>query len=178
MRLEQPILVLDNPHPGSQKRITLSLESISTIPFQSGTSCVMIPEWGQHGSSHRIPCLVSNIGTFRRTGDPPNKNSCPLFRWAADIFSNITTRGIHRPGMLIIQKLGQVSLVGCRNDWHNHRSGRKLILHIPVPIACVYPAVYSAIFQACEVHQFKIEVCLQLEMCQKELYTFENIPVV
>ena len=33
------------PNPGSQKTITLSLYSISKIPFQTGTSYVKIPEW-------------------------------------------------------------------------------------------------------------------------------------
>jgi len=32
--------------PGCQKRTTLSLESIRTIPFEAGTSYVKIPEWG------------------------------------------------------------------------------------------------------------------------------------
>jgi hypothetical protein len=64
-------LFLINPDPGSQKRITLSLESISKIHFQAGTSDVEIPQWGQHGSNCRMPCHVSIVGTVRGTGDQP-----------------------------------------------------------------------------------------------------------
>jgi len=76
------------------------------------------------------------------------------------------------------KQVGQVGLVGCTYDWHNHHSSRKLILRIPPPIACVHLTVYSATFQVCKGHQFKIEVRWKLEMCQKELYTTENIPLV
>jgi len=56
------------PDPGSQKRITLSVESISTIAFQWGVSYVEIPEWGQHSSNLGMPCLISIFGSFRGTG--------------------------------------------------------------------------------------------------------------
>jgi hypothetical protein len=71
-----------------------------------------------------------------------------------------------------------VGLVRCTNDWHNCLSSRKLILHIPQSITCIHFAVYSATFPVCKAHRFKIEVHLKLQMCQKELYTFQNIPVV
>ena len=80
--------------------------------------------------------------------------------------------------MLIARKVGQVSAVGCTNDWHNCRSGRKLILRLQPTIAGVHLAVYSAIFRVCEANQFQNEVHLKWEMCQKELDTIENIPVV
>jgi len=51
-------------NPGSQKRITLSLVSISTIPFQARASNVKIAEWGQYSFNCRIPCLVSIFGIF------------------------------------------------------------------------------------------------------------------
>jgi len=51
-------------------------------------------------------------------------------------------------------------------------------LHIPPPIARVYLAVDSMTLGDSEEHWFKIEVRLKWEMCQKELDTFENIPVV
>jgi len=155
----------------------LSLESISTVLFQARASDVKIPEWGQHCSNRGMPCLVNIFGTFRRTGDQPNKNPGALFRCTADIFSNITDREIQRPGMLVAREIGQVGLVRCKNDRHNRRSSRKLILRIPPPIACVHLAVYSATFRVCKAHRFKIEVRLKWEMFQKELYTFENIPV-
>jgi len=165
------------PDRGSQKRITLSLESISTVLFQARASDVKILEWGQYCSNCGMPCLVSIFGTFRRTGDQPNKHPGALCRCTADIFSIITDYEIQRPGMLETRKIGQVGLVGCTNDWHNCGSSWKLILHIPPPIACVYLPVYAATFRVCKGHRFKIEVRLKWEVCQKGLYTFENIPV-
>ena len=166
------------PDPGSQKRITLSLESICTIPFQAGASDVKMPQLRQHCSNRGMPCLVNVFGTFRGTWDQPDKNPGALFWRTADIFSNIANREIQRPGMLIARKIGQVSLVGCTNDGHNRCSGRKLILCIPPPIARVHLAVDSTTLRVSEAHRFKIEVRLKWEMCQKELDTFENIPVV
>jgi len=125
-----------------------------------------------------MPCLISIFGTFRGTGDRPNENPGALFSSVVDIFSNITNREIQWPPMLIMRKIGQVSLVGCTNDWHNCRSSRKLILRLTQPIARVHLAVYSVIFRICQAHRFKIEVRLKWDMCEKELNTFENIPVV
>ena len=129
------------PDPGRQKTITPSLESISTIPCQAGTSYVKIPEWGQHCSNRRMPCIMDILGTFRGTWNQRNENAGAPDWCTADIFSNVTNRDIQRPGMLIAWKLGQVSLVGCTNDWHNRRSGRKLILHIP-PAVAVAPCIF------------------------------------
>jgi len=78
------------PDSGIQKRITLSPESISTIPFPATASDVKIPQWGQHCANCGLPCLVRIFGTFRGTGDQPDKNPVEYFRCAADIFSNIT----------------------------------------------------------------------------------------
>jgi len=176
--LSNPDLFQIIPDPGSPKRITLFLESISTVAFQARASDVKIPEWGQHCSNRGMPCLGSIFGTFRRTGDQPKKNPGALFRCTVDIFSNITDREIQQPGMLVAQKIGQVGLVRCTNDWYNCSSSRKLILRIPPPIACVHLAVYLVTFRVCKAHRFKIEVHLKWEMCQKEWYPFENIPVV
>jgi len=166
------------PDPGSQKRITLSLESISPVPFQARASDVNILEWGQHCSNRGMPCLVRIFLTFRRIGDQPKQNPGVVFRFTADIFSIITDHEIQRPGMLVVRKIGQVGLVGYTNAWQNCRSSRKLILHMPPPMACVQLAVYSASNRVCKELRFKIEVSLKWEMCQKELYTFEKIPVV
>jgi len=155
------------PDPGSQKRITLFLESISTIPFQARTSYVQIPEWGQHSSNGRTQCLVSIFGTFRGTWDQPNEILAARFRCLLDIFSNITNCEIKRPGMLIAWKIVPLSLIGSTNDSHNCCPSRKLILHIPQPIARVHRAVYSATFGLCKAHRFKIEVRLKWEMCQR-----------
>jgi len=64
-------LFLIIPDPGSQKRLKLSLECITTTPFQARTSYVKIPEWGHRYSNCRVPCFVSMFGTVRRIGDPP-----------------------------------------------------------------------------------------------------------
>jgi hypothetical protein len=52
------------------------------------------------------------------------------------------------------------------------------MLCIPSPFAWVHLAVDSTNLTVREADRFKIEVCLKWEMCQKELDTFENIPVV
>ena len=138
--------------------ITLSLESIGTISFQARASEVNNPEWGQHCSNCRMPCLVSIFGTFWKSGHQPNNNPGVLFRCTADIFSNISDPDIQWPGMLIARKISQVGPVGCTNDWHNSRSSRKMILCIPPQIACVHLAVYSATFRVWKAHRLKIEL--------------------
>ena len=115
------------PDQGLQLRIQMSVESISTIPFQAGTSYVNIPELGQQSSNRGMPYLISIVGTFWGSGDQPNENPGTLYRCPADVSTNITNHDIQWPGMLTAQKIGQVSHVRCINNWHNHRSGRKLI---------------------------------------------------
>ena len=165
------------PEQGSQKRVTLSLESICTIPFQAGASDVKMPQFRQHSSNCRIRYLVNVFGTFRGTWNWPNMNPGELFWCMADISSNITNCEIQRPDMLITRKICQVSLVGCTYDWHNRRSGVQLILCIQPPITCVHLAVDSMTLRVSEAHWYKIEVSLKWEMFQQELDTFENIPV-
>ena len=147
--------------PGSQKRITLSLESISTIPFQASATDVKIPEWGQYCSHCKMACLISNFLSIRGTADQPNKSPAPLIWCTADIYSNITDREILWPGILVTRKFHQVDLVRRTNNWHNCPSSRKLILCIPPPIARVHLAEYSANFGVCKVHQFQIKVYLK-----------------
>jgi len=125
-----------------------------------------------------MPSLVNVFGTFRGTWDQPDNDPAALLRCTADIFSNITNCEMQRPGMLIARKIGQVSLVGCTNEGHNRCCSRKLIWCIPPPIARVHLAVDSATLRVSEAHRSKIEVRLKWEMCQKELDTFENIPVL
>jgi len=163
---------------GSQKMITLCLKSISPNPFQPRTSNVNSPEWGQQCSNLGIPCLISVFGTFWRTLNQLNNNPGVLFGCTVDIFSSITNREIQHQGMLIVSNIGHVNLVGCPHDWYNCRSGRKVILWISLPVACVYLAVYSATFWVCAACRIKSEVCVKLEMCQTELNSFENTPVV
>jgi len=166
------------PNPGHQKQISLSVESISTMPCQVGTRYVKILECGHNISNREMPCLVRLFGTFRGTRHRTNENPAGLFWCPPDIFSIITNCEIQRPRMLIDPNIGQVSYVGCSNDCHNCCPSRKLILHFPHPIACVRRAVHSATFRVCKAHWFEIDVRLKWEMSPKELYTFENIAVV
>jgi len=159
-------------------RIILSVESFSTIPFQARTSYVNILEWGQHSSNRRTQCLISLFGTIQGTGDQPNENPDALYTCPADIFSNITSCDIQHPSLVIALIIGQMRLVRCPNHRHNCCSSRKLILCIRQPSTCVHFRVYSVIVPFCEAHQFEIEVRLKWDLCQKELYTFDNICVV
>jgi len=156
------------PNPGSQKRIILSLESISTIPFQARASDFKIPEWGRHCSNRAMPCLVSILEPFRGPGITPRKIQA-RFVGEPDIFSNNTDLEIQWPGMLVTRKTDPEGHVGCTNHWHNCRSSGMLILRIPPPITCVHLAVYLVTFRVCKAKQFQIEVHLKWEMCQKEL---------
>jgi len=99
------------PDRGRSERITLSVESISTIPFQAGISFVKILQWGQHSSNRAMPCLVSIFGNFWGTTAQPNENPGVLFRYPGDIVQNITNHEIPRPAMLIARNVGQVSHV-------------------------------------------------------------------
>jgi len=164
--------------PGSQQWVTLSLESIITIPFQARASDVKMPKLRQHSSNLGMPYFIYDFGTFQGICDQADKNRGALFRCTADNFSNITYHEIQWPGMLITRKKFQVHLVGFTNDWHNGRSGRKLILCIALPITRDHLAVDLMTLRVCEADPFKIEVCLKRKMCLEELDTFENIPVV
>jgi len=166
------------PDPGRQKRITLSVESIITKSFQARTGYDKIPEWGEHSCNCGMQCLISIFGSFRMVGDQPNEKPGTHSRCQADILSNIPNCEIQHPGMQIARKIGQMILIGRTNHWHNCHSGRKRDLHIPPPITRVYVAIYSAICLVQETHRFKIEVHLKREMCQKELYRFQDIPVL
>jgi len=80
--------------------------------------------------------------------------------------------------MLVARNIGPVSLVRSTKNWHNRRSGRKLILRIPPPTTSGHLAVYLANFRASKTLQFEIEVHLRWGMSQMELDTFQNIPVL
>jgi len=164
--------------PCLRKRLTLSVESISTMPFHAATSYVKIQESGQRSSNHRMPCLVSIFAIFQETEDWPNENPAVLFMCLVDIFLNIANSEIQWPDLLLTGKIDQVTLAGCLDDWHNRRLGRNSTLHIPPPITHFHVTVYSAISRMCKVHQFNIMVHLKRKMCQKEPETFENVPVV
>ena len=152
-------------------------ESICTIPLQARASDVQVGKLRQRSSVSRMPCFVNIFGTFRGTWVQSDKNQGSPLRCPVDSISNITNYEIQWPGKLIARKIGQVSLVGGIYDWHNRRSGRKLILCIPPPVAHLHLAVDSTTVRVSEVHWFKIEVCLKWEMCQAELNTFDNSPV-
>jgi len=166
------------PHPGSQKRITLSLESISRIPFQARTSYVKIWQCRQQYSNRGMPCHVHIPDTIRGTSNHPNEYPGTCHKFMADIFSIISNCETQLPGMLISWIFREVKLVRCTNDWHEHHSSSRQILRIPPPVACGHFVVYSATFWVREAHRFKVEVYLKWEMFQQELITFEKISVV
>ena len=139
------------PDPGSRLRMTLSLQSISTIPFEAGASNIKIADWGQHISNCRMPCLLIIFCTFWVIRDQPNKNLEMHLRCGVDVVSNITNCEIQWLAMLVAQKFGQVGHVGCTYDQYNCHSSRKLSLQIPPPVTCYHLAVYSATFQVCKV---------------------------
>jgi len=129
------------PDPGRQQRITLSLESTSTIPCQARTSYVKILKWEQHSSNCGMPCQVSIFGTFQRTADQANQNQGLQCRCVVDIFLNSSNWEIHQAGMWITWIIDHVSLVGCTCIWHNYHSGTKLILVMPSPLTWVVVVV-------------------------------------
>jgi len=166
------------PNQGSQQMVTLSLASLCTIPFQAKARDVKISKLRQDSPNCEMPGFVNVLGTFQGTWNQPAKYRGPLFWCVVDIFLDITNCEIKWPGMLIARKISQVSLVGYTYDWHTCRYGSKLILCIPSPTAGLHLAVDSMTLRVSELHRFKIEVHLKWEMCQNELDTFENIPVV
>ena len=131
------------PDPGSHQRVTLSLESIYPIRFQSRASDVKIPKLRQLSANCRMPCFVNIFGTCRGIWNESDQNPDALFRSLVDIFSNMTNRDIQWPGMLIARNIDHVSCIGCTYDWNNRRSGMKLILFIPPPVTGIYFAVDS-----------------------------------
>jgi len=78
------------PDPGSQMRVTLSLESFCKMPFQARACDVKMPELRQHSSNRVMAWFVNSFATFRGTWDRPDKNPGPLARCQVDIFLNIT----------------------------------------------------------------------------------------
>jgi len=144
------------PDPGSQMRVKLSLESICTIAFQARASDVKTSQLGQHSSNRGRPCLVNVFGSFWGTCDQPDKKLEALSWCTADTFSNITNCDIQLPGILMAQKIGQVSLIGCTYDWHDRRSASNFIFGIPPQITSVHLTVDSTILRVSEAHRFKI----------------------
>jgi hypothetical protein len=84
------------PDPGIQSRITFSVESISTIPFQAGASNIKILGWGQHDSNLGIPFLISFTGTFRKTWEQQNAKSGTRVELATGL-GNLQAIGIWTP---------------------------------------------------------------------------------
>jgi hypothetical protein len=92
--------------------VTLSLESIGTIPFQARASDVKMPQLKQHITNRIMPCCVNVFGTFSGTSYHFDDIPEALFSCLMDGFSDVSNCVIQRPGMLIAQKAGQVSVVG------------------------------------------------------------------
>jgi len=83
-------LILIIRDQGSQQKVTLSLESICTIPSQAMASDGKMPRLGQHSSNCGIPCFVNVLGTFQGMVYQFHDNPEALYRCAAAILSNIT----------------------------------------------------------------------------------------
>jgi len=94
-----------------------------------------------------MPCLVSVYGTFRETTDQYDKYPKELGRSAANIFSSSSNCEKQWSSMVIGWKIGQVSLVRCKNNWHNQHSSRKCMLCMP-PLVQVHLTSNSATIQA------------------------------
>ena len=90
------------------------------------------------------------------TGDQPRQNPSMLFKCMVESFFNTTSHEIHQPVKLLIQKIVQTSLVRLRNDWHNYRSCRMLILGIAQTITSVYQAASFPTFLLSETHCFQL----------------------
>jgi len=168
-------IILD---PGSQKWVSLSLKSTSTVPFQAATSYDNIRVSGQHSSNSGLPCLMCLFHPCSGRQDQPNENLQRLFMCAADIGSNITNGELPWTSMIIAQNIFQVSRDGFKTDYYNDPSARNIIFRNPPPITCAHLAIYNAILWVSEICRFKVMVYLKWEMYQNNLNIFEIIPVV
>jgi len=165
--LSNHVLFLIIADPCSQKRITLTLESISTIPFQARVSYVKISEYRQHRANRGMWCLVSLFGLSWGILDQPNLNPGRLLKCVENMFSNIANCKIWWTRMLVTRNIGQVGLIRCTDNWPNCRSGSKLFLQIPVPITSDYLTVYSATFWVGMAQWVTIELHRKREMWQR-----------
>jgi len=132
------------------------VESISTIPFPDRTGCVKIPQWGQLSYNHMMACLVSIFGNLQGTQDQLNENPCFCLRRPVDIIFNVQYHEIMQTGILIARKSHSVSLVRYMYNWHNHCSGRKLILRIPPAITIVRVTGNAVPFRVYKASSFKL----------------------
>jgi hypothetical protein len=103
------------PNPGHQRKITLSLESISTIQFHAGTSYVRITEWGHHNSNCVVPYHVSILTPCRGPGIIPTTNQGNIFciRWLCFRKFPILwyrSEGFRWPGELVIWVLSHAKM--------------------------------------------------------------------
>jgi len=156
MRIEQSWLALDNPRPRQPKDGNI----VAGIHLHNPIS-----SWGQWCQDAWVETAqfqpwnaMPHQYFWHLSGDMGSAREgfrC-AFWFTANIFLNITNCEIQWPAMLIAQRIGQVSLVGCTNDWHNGHSSRKLILWIPPPIASVNLAVDLMTLRVSEAHWFKI----------------------
>jgi len=125
-----------------------------------------------------MSCRVNVLGTCLGTWDQLDEEPGVLSRPAGDFIFNIINNEIHWPSIVIARKFGQVSLGGCTYEWDNCHSGSKLILRIPPPIGHIRLTLDQTTLRVTEAQRFRIEMCLQCEMCQEELHTFGYIPEV
>jgi len=105
------------PNPSHQKRITSSLESISTIPFQVGTRYVKIPECGEHYSNRAKPRFVGIFVTFRGTWNQPNRDPPALLGlqlisfWILPI-TRYSGKACNSPEILVVWVFSDAQMTG------------------------------------------------------------------
>ena len=140
------------PNPGSQQRITFSLESISTITFQARSSSAKIPLCAQHSSNHTMPCNNRMYDTVLISEDQPNEHPCVLCKSVVHIFLFVPCCEIQSSDILSAQIMDQLSFVKSTNDWYNHHFGWMPIFRIPPLFGRVHLAVHLVIFHLWEVY--------------------------
>jgi len=80
-----------------------------------------------------MPGFVYDVGTFQESWDLAGEYPGMLARCMAVTILNSTYCEIQPLGMFNVRNIGQMSFVGCTNDWQNRHSGRTLILSTPLP---------------------------------------------
>jgi len=114
--------------------------------------------------------LVNVFDTFQGTWYQPYNNPGMLFPCLQAIFWNITKCELQQPGpMLVVQNIGQVSVVGRTNDWDNQCSTSQSILCVSLQFTFIHLAINSTTLKVNEMHWSNLEVCLTWKMCLEEL---------
>jgi hypothetical protein len=79
------------PNPGSQKRITLPVESVFTNLFDARNCYIKNVQWWQHSFNCWMPFLDNSIATTWSIGDQPNKSASGLFIYTVNLHLKLPT---------------------------------------------------------------------------------------